>query len=203
MPFFVSVDSTYLDSTFAEYQILKGSVFVPNIAGLLERTDEASLKPLSPEAYSRFRKALGSLLWLAQVRMDLKIWLSLLGSQQAQPVCATEQALRAVLRFLRSDMGVVLRMPTRSDLLDFDSSKIEVFLHLFCDASHAPYRFNKRKGISGQAIFFEKSLIRGISKQQQATSLSSCESELYSTQQTSARRSLPVTHCKEDSSWNR
>ena len=55
---------------------------------------------------------------------------------------------------------------------------------MFADASHAPYRFNKRKGISGHVVFFERCLIRAISKQQQATSLSSCESELYSIQQT-------------------
>ena len=181
---FVSVSSTYLDSTFEDFQISKGSTSVPNVASFLEKNDEASQRPLSPEAYTRFRKALGRLLWLSQVRMDIKVWLSLLGSQQAHPVCATENALRSVLRFLKADSLIVLRMPTRSDLLIYDSSKIEVFLHLFCDASHAPYRFNKRKGISGQAVFFEKSLTRGISKQQQATSLSSCESELYSMQQT-------------------
>ena len=79
---------------------------------------------------------------------------------------------------------MVLRFPTRSALVQHNPGPMKVFLHMFCDASHAPYRFNKRKGISGQAIFFERSLIRGISKQQQATSLSSCESELYSMQQT-------------------
>ena len=180
----MSVSATYLDSTFAEFQVVKGSSAVPDISVHLEKTDEASQRPLSPEAYTRFRKALGRLLWMSQVRMDLKVWLSLLGSQQASPVAATETALRAVLRFLKSDSCVVLRFPTRSALVEHNPGPMKVFLHMFCDASHAPYRFNKRKGISGQAIFFERSLIRGISKQQQATSLSSCESELYSMQQT-------------------
>ena len=180
----MSVSPSYLDSTFSEYQVVKGSGAVPDISVHLEKTDEASQRPLSPEAYTKFRKALGRLLWMAQTRMDLKVWLSLLGSQQANPVSATEAALRAVLRFLKSDSCVVLRFPTRSELVQHESGPLRVFLHMFCDASHAPYRFNKRKGISGQAIFFEKSLIRGISKQQQATSLSSCESELYAMQQT-------------------
>jgi len=176
----MSVSATYLDSTFAEFQVVKGSSAVPDFCSFGE--DGRSIS--EAEAYTRFRKALGRLLWMSQVRMDLKVWLSLLGSQQASPVAATETALRAVLRFLKSDSCVVLRFPTRSTLVEHDPGPMKVFLHMVCDASHAPYRFNKRKGISGQAIFFERSLIRGISKQQQATSLSSCESELYSMQQT-------------------
>ena len=78
---------------------------------------------------------------------------------------------------------MVLRLPSRSEMLDFEQDAGLVYLHLWADASHAPYRFNKRKGISGQVMFFEKSLIRAVAKQQQATSLSSCESELYSIQQ--------------------
>ena len=32
----------------------------------------------------------------------------------------------------------MLRFPTTSDLVKH-GSKVEVFLHMFCDASHAPY----------------------------------------------------------------
>ena len=46
----------------------------------------------------------------------MKVWLSLLGSQQANPAAATEAAVRAVLRFLKSDSCVVLRFPTRNEL---------------------------------------------------------------------------------------
>ena len=75
-------------------------------------------------------------------------------------------------------------MPSTCEMLSEYTPKVSAFLHMFADASHAPYRFNKRKGISGHVVFFEKCLVRAISKQQQATSLSSCESELYSIQQT-------------------
>ena len=128
----------HINSTFAEYQVVKGSGAVPDISVHVEKTDEASQRPLSPEAYTKFRKALGRLLWMAQTRMDLKVWLSLLGSQQANPVAATEAALRAVLRFLKSDSCVVLRFPTRSELVQHESGPLRVFLHMFCDASHAP-----------------------------------------------------------------
>ena len=48
----------------------RGSENVPDISGHLEKTltDSNFQKPLSDEAYSRFRKALGKLLWLSQVR---------------------------------------------------------------------------------------------------------------------------------------
>ena len=182
---YLSVSPSYLDTTFRDYQIEKGSRSVPDVSIHLEKTDENSKRPLSPESYSRFRRALplGRLLWLAQVRVDVKTWLSLLGSQQSAPTQATEAGLRAVLRFLKTDCHVVLRLPSRSELLDFEKEAGSVYLHLWADASHAPYRFNKRKGISGQVMFFEKSLVRAVAKQQQATSLSSCESELYSIQQ--------------------
>ena len=63
---------------------------------------------------------------------------------------------------------------------------------MWASASDAPYGFNKRKGISGQVMFFEKSLVRAVAKLQQATSLSSCESELYSMQQ-AAQDAVPLS----------
>ena len=63
-----------------------------------------------------------------------------------------------------------------------DAQLRSVHLHSFSDASHAPYRFNNCKGVSGGAVFFERSLVRSLSRQQQALSLSSCEAELYGLQ---------------------
>ena len=57
---------------------------------------------------ARFRRALGKLLWMAQVRHDIKIYLSLIGSQQAAPMSGTESAIRAILQFLYSDMSTML-----------------------------------------------------------------------------------------------
>ena len=106
----LGVDPHYLDSTFLDYGVTRGSENVPDISGHLEKTltDSNFQKPLSDEAYSRFRKALGKLLWLSQVRHDLKTWMSALGTQQAKPMHGTEQALKAVLRFLYVDMHACL-----------------------------------------------------------------------------------------------
>ena len=69
----LGVDPHYLDSTFQDYGITNGSSYIPDISGHLERTlsDKNLQKPLSDAAYTRFRKALGKLLWLSQVRHDL------------------------------------------------------------------------------------------------------------------------------------
>ena len=187
---FLGVDPQNMNPTFEEYGVTKGSDFVPDIASHLERTvsDSSHQKPLSDEAYSRFRRALGRLLWLSQVRHDLKAWLSLLGTQQQQPKHGTEQALKAVLRFLFNDMRSCLCLPSRDTGLQSQVSEEQlqsVHLHSFSDASHGPYRFNQRKGISGGAIFFEGSLVRSLARQQQALSLSSCEAELYGLQSVS------------------
>ena len=148
-------------------------------------SDERSKKPLSSEAYGRFRRALGKLLWMSQVRHDLKTWLSIIGCHQAAPMAGTEAALRAVLRFLKSDMHVALVFPSRDPSLESQVGERQLRtmnLHCFSDASFAPYRFNKRRGISGGCVFFERSLVRSLARQQHALSLSSCEAELYALQ---------------------
>ncbi|CAK9021256.1 Copia protein (Gag-int-pol protein) [Cleaved into: Copia VLP protein [Durusdinium trenchii] len=67
----LSINPSYLDSTFKEYGIDKGSDAAPDVASHLEKTmtDESAKKPLSSEAYGRFRRALGKLLWMSQVRL--------------------------------------------------------------------------------------------------------------------------------------
>ena len=183
----LSVSPSYLDSTFAEYGVVKGTENVPDIASHMERTVSSPehQKPLSDEAYTKFQRGLGRLLWLSQVRHDLKAWLSVVGTQQSSPVHGTEMALKAILRFLLCDMHVVLCLPSRDESLDSGVTEDQmktIHLHAFADASHGPYRFNKRRGISGGCVYFEHSLVRSLSRQQQALSLSSCEAELYSLQ---------------------
>ena len=180
----LGIDPQYLDSTFVEFGITKGSYTAPDVAAYLEKTlsDPESKKVLSSDAYSKFRRALGKLLWMSQTRRDIKIYLSLIGSQQSEPMHGTEMGLRALLRFLKTDMGTVLRLPSSDyEKLETEQSKV-CFLHGFADASFAPFRFNGRKGISGGAVFFEGSLVRTIARQQQSVSLSSCEAELYALQ---------------------
>ena len=110
----IGVDPKFLDTTFVEFSVNKGSNIVPDVAAVLERalTDESMQQPLTAAAYSRFRRALGKLLWMAQSRHDLKLFLSLIGSQQAAPTHGTEMAIKALLRFLYGDVGTCLRLPS-------------------------------------------------------------------------------------------
>ena len=186
---FLSVDPSYLDSTFAKYGISKGSDSVPDVAAHMERTvrspEHQRVLSDSDESYSRFRRGLGRLLWLSQVTHDLKAWLSAVGTQQAAPTHGAEMALKSILRFLFIDMRVALCLPSRDETLDSGVAEDQlktIHLHAFADASHGPYRFNGRKCMSGGCVYFERSLVTSLSRQQQALSLSSCEAELYSLQ---------------------
>ena len=92
---------------------------------------------------------------MAQSRHDLKLYLSLIGSQQAKPNQGTESAIRASLRFLFEDVGTCLRLPSPEyENLMIGPARHSI-LHSFSDASFAPYRFNGRKGISGGVVFCE------------------------------------------------
>ena len=177
------VSPSYLDSSFAEYDIKKGSQAAPDVAAQLEKTDEASGQRLSPEAYQRFRRCLGRLLWLSQSRQEIKLWLSLIGVKQADPTQSTEAALRAVMRYLLGHRQVSLVFPSPQFPIDHvEKDLLGIHIHGYCDASHGPYRFNMRKSISGEVLTFEQGLIRTAAKQQQPVALSSCEAETYALQ---------------------
>ena len=180
----VGVDPLYLNSTFAEFGIVKGTKAAPDVAAQMERTmvEGDAKKELTPAAYARFRRASGKLLWMSQTRHDMKLYMSFIGSQQAKPLNGTEAALRSVLRFLYDDMHTCLHLPSPEYHAIVTEKSATCFMHTFADASHAPYRFNGRRGVSGGVAFIEGSLVRSLARQQQSVSLSSCEAELFALQ---------------------
>ena len=132
----VFVRTDYLVPCWEAYQIKKGSNAYPNITSMLEESPTS--KPLTPESYSRFRRALGKILWLAQTRQDIKFAVGLLSTQQAK---ATESCLRALLRFLFEDRDLVLQLPSPeldAHFLACPEDHLRTHLHVFTDASHAP-----------------------------------------------------------------
>ena len=84
-----------MDAACEEFgiKVPKGVVGPPDIKPNLEATSEES--PISPEAYSRYRRVLGRLAWLAQTRMDLLHYTSLLASGQLEPKPGHEKAFAA------------------------------------------------------------------------------------------------------------
>lgn len=177
----------------------KASSAVPDVASRIEQTltDPHAKLELSAEAYSRFGRGLGKMLWMAQVRHDVKVYLSLIGSQQAKPLNGTEAALKSLLRYLFGDMQTVLQLPSKQfeEEQGLEISKL-YYIHGFCDASFAPYRFNGRRGLTGGALFVEGSLIRSTARQQQSVALSSCESELYALQTVTQEAAGLVALCQ-------
>ncbi|CAE7278428.1 unnamed protein product [Symbiodinium sp. CCMP2592] len=177
----VSLPEDYLDETFKAYGLSgKGSSSPPDVAVHVEKQDGV---PLSPEAYARFRSALGKVAWMTQTRQDLRAYVSILATQQATPTNHTEHGLRALLRFLKNDMCVVVRLPAASDVLA-PSQHYQGKRHLVCfsDASHAPLRCTKRRGISGGVLTLDGCVIKTLCRHQQLVSLSSMESELFALQ---------------------
>ena len=81
-------------------------------------------------------------------------------------------------------MNVTLRLPSESsDALTAEGySPNSLMVHSFSDASHGPWRFNSRRGVTGGVVTFQNGVVRTLARQQQSTALSSCESELYALQ---------------------
>ena len=171
---YMQVDPTYLDEAFAEFDLKKGSTTFPDLRPILEQ--EGS-QPLSAEGHARFRRVLGRLSWYCQTRQDLLILVSMLGTGQAQPFETHERCLRAVLRYLMSDMDVALRFPSEELTLP-DVKGLEVYT----DAGFAPMKSTGRRSVSGTCFIFRQCLMKCFSRHQSAVTLSSCEAELVALQ---------------------
>ena len=175
----MQVDPSYMDAACEEFgiKVPKGVVGPPDIKPNLEATSEES--PISPEAHSRYRRVLGRLAWLAQTRMDLLHYTSLLASGQAEPKPGHEKALRQVLRFVATDSHVGQHFPTedRQTHLLMGSQVI-----VYTDASFAPMRILQRRSISGAVLMYQAVTIKCFSRIQAAVSLSACEAELHAIQ---------------------
>ena len=177
----VSLPSDYLDGTFKDYGLVgKGTQCPPDVAVHVEKVGGTAL---TPEAFARFRSALGRVAWMSQTRQDLRAYISILATQQSCPSNYTEQGLRGLLRYLQNDMNVAVRLPSSSPVLfQQDDFKDQPHMVCFSDASHAPLRSTKRRGISGGVLTVFGATIRTLSRCQQMVSLSSMESELFALQ---------------------
>ena len=168
----VGLDENYLDKMFEAYGITTTSQAPPDLRSVLEgeRNDE-----LSMESTLRFRAALGKISWMSQTYVFLNIYTALLATGMAKPLDKRERAMRLLLRFLKSQVGVLQRFPS----LDAPDREVDaVKLIIYCDASWAPMSFLNRRSITGACFFYRGSVIKAFSRLQQVVALSSCEAEL-------------------------
>lgn len=169
----VSLDDNYLDGIFEAYNITSSSQTPPDLRVILD--DENRSAELSPDAALKFKAALGKLSWMSQTMMFLCIYVALLATGMAQPLDRHERAMRAVLRYMRSQKGLCQVFPSsEATQEDIETRK----LIIYCDASWAPMRVLKRRSITGACFFYRGSLVKAFSRLQQVVALSSCESEL-------------------------
>ena len=156
----VSLPSDYLDSTFAAYG-LKGSNSPPDIGSYVEKTDGT---PLSPESHQKFRSDLKQ---DKTCGLIFRYW----------PVNSQVQLT------LMGDRNVAVHLPANGSALKAgDQFDGQVHLVCYSDASHAPLRVTKRRGISGGVLSVFGSVVKTLSRHQQMISLSSMESELFASQ---------------------
>ena len=110
----LKLDANYLESTFEAYQISKGTDNPPDLRPLLDDPKEDKEVPLSAEAVTKFRGALGKLSWMSQTLLRLSIYMSLLATGVANPLAKHEAALRAILRWLFNHRSYVQCFPLQS-----------------------------------------------------------------------------------------
>ena len=176
----VSLPEDYLDETFAAYNIRTPSRAPPDLTSILDR-EEGKDSPLSADAHAKLRSGLGKVAWLSQSRQDIRAFVSLIATQQSSPTSRTEDALRALLKFMKGDMKVVLRIPNECEALMSDAFEIPHVV-AFSDASHAPMKSTGRRGVTGGVLTYGCCCIKTLSRHQQLVSLSSMESELHALQ---------------------
>ena len=168
-PLSVSLPEDYLDETFASYGVKTASKAPPDITVILDRpTDKVT--PLSADAHSRLRSGLRKVACLSQTRQDIRAYVSLIATQQSSPSSHTEDAMRSLLRYLKGDMKVALKLPHDSDVLKSDVFQTPHIV-AFSDASHAPMNCTGRRGVSGGVLTFGCATLKTVSRHQQLVSL--------------------------------
>ena len=135
-------------------------------------------EPLTAEAVTRFRAALGRLGWMTQTCLHLSIYYSLLATGMSEPLVKHEQALRSLLRWLHSHRSFVQHFPSPEFQFSDDNMNSGSKIVIYSDASWAPLRSLKRRSISGMAAFYKGSLVKAFSRIQSIVATSSCEAEL-------------------------
>ena len=165
----VSLPEAYFHSTYQAYGIKKSSATPPDLRKILDDGMESQQTPLSPEASSRYRSAVGKVAWGAQTRVDLTYFISVLSRGQSQPLAVHEACLRAFLRYL-------MTVEHREQLLLCDGCEGNIVVYV--DSNWASERNNSRRSLSGGVLFVDGAPVKAYTRQQTSIALSSAEAEL-------------------------
>ena len=161
----------YFSSVYESYGIKKGTTTPPDLRKILDDALEKPecQKPLTAEAASRYRSAVGKISWGGQTRIDLTYFISVLSRGQSTPLVVHETCLRAFLRCLMSVDHLKQLMGAEEC-----SGRVEAFV----DSNWAPERNNDRRSLSGCVILVDGFPIKAFTRQQSSVAMSSAEAEL-------------------------
>ena len=130
---------------------------------------------LSPEEHQQYRKLVGQLLWLCNLRMDIMYAVKELSRGLAAPTTDHSAKLKHLLRYLSGTKEYVQELCPKIRLSEKHSS-LDVHTYVDSDWAGDP---DTRRSTSGVANYLLGVNLQSHSRTQQTIALSSGEAELY------------------------
>ena len=143
----------------------------------LKRATLENEEPVDAETHKLYRRMVGKLLWLTNVRNDIMFAVKELSRGLQQPTLLHMNKLKHLLRYLAGTKTLAETLRPNRQLL-LDPSKTAIDINTFVDSDWAGCN-TTRKSTSGCALFVLGVNLCGISRTQQTIALSSGEAELY------------------------
>ena len=141
----------------------------------LKRGTAELAEPLSPEEHQQYRKLVGQLLWLSNLRMDIMYAIKELSRGLASPTTDHWAKLKHLLRYLSGTKDYVQELCPKLRLSEKHSS-LDVHTYVDSDWAGDP---DSRRSTSGVATYLLGVNLQSHSRTQQTIALSSGEAELY------------------------
>ena len=169
-PVFFGLKPGYLKSLGEEFGI--GEKGTKATLGNLEREyrKKEAGNPISAEAYERYRRILGKLMWASLTLPHLAYPVGFLGRFQSNPDSQAEACLRRVVRWVMGLPEYLQRFS--APVVEYPCVHDETVISGFVDASW------NIASVSGAIILWHGVMLKAISRKQSITALSSAEAEL-------------------------
>ena len=171
----ILMSQQYIEEILKLYSMNSSSNIVNTTGSSALKRVQDSDTPLDKEEHSKFRTAVGKLLWLAFVRPDCSYAVKELSRDVKGPTLESLAKLKHLLRYLNGTRHTVLRLRPTHRLTDWKSS---LELVCFVDSDWAGCS-KTRKSTSGSTVQLLGSPIVHTSRTQATVALSSGEAELY------------------------
>ena len=165
----------YLDTTFDDYQLrsAKGTM----TPGTPQRKTATGVSELESNDATRYRSAVGKLMWLTPIRPDIYYATKELSRQLQTPTEDDEARLKHLLRYMITTKDYKFTLAPRINLLD-NSKTHNVQITVAVDSDWAGCQ-TTRKSTSGGVLQVLGTALNSWSRTQQTVATSSCEAELY------------------------